>query len=508
MSAPLFHLDAGRQESLQCQLREQIAHAILEGHLPLDEALPSSRRLSRELGVARNTVMLAYEQLLDDGYLVARERSGYFVNPDILDGRVQTAPDTADTSPPDELDWDSLLTMKPSNQRTITKPRDWLRYDYPFLYGQLDPGLFPFQHWRECSRDSVSVPAVRHWSSDHLSEDDPLLIEQIHQRLLPRRGVWARPEEILITVGAQQALWITTMLTLGPERRLAMENPGYVDMVNIARTFTDQITAIDVDDLGLPPDDRLEGCNLAYVTPSHQSPTGVTMPMERRRMLLERAARHDLLIIEDDYESETNFADNPTPALKSLDTEGRVIYIGSLSKTLAPGLRLGYMVAPPALIREARALRRLMLRHPATNNQRAVALFLDRGYHDALLRQLRQTYQRRWQIMREALDKHLPDLRTGSTFGGSCFWLEGPENLDASYLCQLAREHSILIEPGDLHYLEGNHQHVFRMGFSAIDDARIEPGIERLATLLPQAMGTNTQDASRSTAHKPSTCPP
>lgn len=496
MSAPLFHLDASRQESLQCQLREQIARAILEGHLPLEEALPSSRRLARELGVARNTVMLAYEQLLDDGYLVARERSGYFVNPGILAGRVHNEPTTPPTPPTDELAWDSLLTMTPSHQRTITKPRDWLRYDYPFLYGQLDPALFPTQHWRECSRDSVSVPAIRYWSSDHLSEDDPLLIEQIHQRLLPRRGVWARPEEILITVGAQQALWIAAMLILGPGRRLAMENPGYVDMVNIARTFTNDITAIDVDDHGLLPDERLQGCHLAYVTPSHQSPTGVTMPMERRRMLLERASKGNFLIIEDDYESETNFVDNPTPALKSLDNEGRVIYVGSLSKTLAPGLRLGYMVAPPALIREARALRRLMLRHPATNNQRAVALFLDRGYHDSLLRQLRQTYQRRWLIMREALDKHIPELRTRSTYGGSCFWLEGPETLDASRLCHLARDHSILIEPGDLHFLNDERHNIFRMGFSAIDDARIEPGIERLATLVPQALEAHHESIS------------
>ncbi|MGQ7247946.1 MocR-like pyridoxine biosynthesis transcription factor PdxR [Halomonas sp. V046] len=500
MTEPLFHLDATLHESLQCQLREQIARAILEGHLPPDEALPSSRRLAKELKVARNTVMLAYEQLLDDGYLIARERSGYFVNPDILDGRVRQPAGSGSalpTSAEDAVAWSTLLTMTPSRQPTITKPADWHRYDYPFLYGQLDPELFPTQHWRECSRDSTSVPAIRSWSVDHLSEDDPLLVEQIHQRLLPRRGVWARPEEILITVGAQQALWISAMLLLGPGRGFAMENPGYVDMHNIAATFTDKVEALDVDDHGLSLDKRLAHCQLAYVTPSHQSPTGVTMPLERRRQLLALASRHNFLVIEDDYESETNFVDNPTPALKSLDREGRVIYVGSLSKTLAPGLRLGYMVAPPAFIREARALRRLMLRHPATNNQRSVALFLERGYHDALLRHLRKAYQRRWLIMREALDKHLPTLVTRSTFGGSCFWLEGPPELDAARLCELAREHGILIENGDRHYFTdsvnatrpGNQPtHVFRMGFSAINEARIEPGIERLAALVPLAL--------------------
>ncbi|USZ51025.1 PLP-dependent aminotransferase family protein [Halomonas sp. DN3] len=497
MSAPLFRLDAKRQESLQCQLREQIAHAILEGHLPTGEALPSSRKLAKELGVARNTVMIAYEQLLDDGYLVARERSGYFVNPDILAGRV-TPP--ADIAPPaasatshsgTATPWDELLTMRPSRQPTIVKPANWLDYDYPFLYGQIDPNLFPTQHWRECSRDSVSVPAIRRWSADHLSEDDPLLIEQIHQRLLPRRGVWARPEEILITVGAQQALWITAMLILGAGRRFAMENPGYVDMVNIARTFTDDIVAVDVDDQGLVIDQRLADCHLAYVTPSHQSPTGVTLPLQRRRDLLDSASANNYLVIEDDYESETNFVDNPTPALKSLDSDGRVIYVGSLSKTLAPGLRLGYMVAPPAFIAEARALRRLMLRHPATNNQRSVALFLDRGYHDALLRQIRQTYQRRWLLMRDALASHLPELRIRSTFGGSCFWLEAPADTDVSLLKRLAEEHSILIENGEVHFLAPAPRPTLRLGFSAIDETRIERGIERLAALLPQARRTN-----------------
>ena len=126
-------------------------------------------------------------------------------------------------------------------------------------------------------------------------------------------------------------------------------------------------------------DDRVNDCSVVYCTPSHQSPTTATLALERRQELLRRAAMHDILVIEDDYESELNFAGMPTPALKSLDGNDRVIYVGSLSKTLAPGLRVGYMVGPPELISEARALRRLMFRHPPTNNQNAVAHFLALG---------------------------------------------------------------------------------------------------------------------------------
>ncbi|MFW3616805.1 MocR-like pyridoxine biosynthesis transcription factor PdxR [Billgrantia antri] len=487
MSQLLFHLDPDRPESLQRQLREQIARAILDGHLPLEEALPSSRKLAKELHVARNTVMLAYEQLLDDGYLLARKRSGYFVNPEILEGRAEK-PVRLNDIEAERLPWEELLTMHPSRQQTIRKPSDWHRYDYPFLYGQIDPELFPTQHWRECSRDSMSVPAIRSWAVDHLNDDDPLLIEQIHQRLLPRRGVWAKPEEILVTVGAQQALWLTCMLLLKRGRRFGMENPGYVDMYNIASTFTDDIRLLPVDEFGMRPEPDLGDCRLVYVTPSHQSPTTVTMPLGRRRTLLDMAETDNFLIVEDDYESETNYLDNPTPALKSLDRHNRVIYVGSLSKTLAPGLRLGYMVGPPALIREARALRRLMLRHPPTNNQRAVALFLDRGHHDALLRQIHQVFHARWQRMGDALARYMPHASVPSAYGGSCFWVKGPEGLNCHVLRRLAAEQSILIECGDIHFFDTPRPEYFRLGFSAIPEARIETGIERLAALIPEAM--------------------
>jgi GntR family transcriptional regulator/MocR family aminotransferase len=482
----LFHLNSALGRSIQQQLREQIATAILNGNIPLDEALPSSRKLAKQLGIGRNTVVLAYEHLLDDGYLIARERKGYFVNPDILKGSANPPESSAreedDRNP---INWDRHFKIRPSQQHNIVKPQDWQRYKYPFIYGQFDASLFPTVNWRECCRDAVSTTAVSDWAADRFDGDDPLLIEQIRTRLLPRRGVWASADEILVTVGAQQALYLIAKLLLDQGSTIGLEEPGYVDIRNIAKLNPAQLKPIPTDASGLIPDESLQGCDLVYTTPSHQCPTMVTMPLERRYELLKRADEEDFFIIEDDYECETNFDSNPIPALKSLDENNRVIYVGSLSKTLAPGLRLGYLVAPKALIKEARALRRLMVRHPATNNQRSVALFLERGYHDALVMNITRNYKTRWNAMDEALNNHLPESHTAPVFGGSCFWVEGPESLDAEQLSLRAREQSILIEPGHIHFLQQDApRNCFRLGYSSISTGLIEPGIKKLAELI------------------------
>ncbi len=485
----LFHLQPDSEFSLQKQIRAQIVTAIKNGHIPINKPLPSSRGLAKQLKVARNTVILAYEHLLEDGYLISRERSGYFVNPDILDGSVSDDVVLDTTVPANSPDWAQRMKSRPSAQQNIRKPRDWQTYPYPFAYGQLDAALFPTNNWRECCRDAVSVSAIRDWATDHFDNDDPMLIEQIHIRLLPRRGIWAQPEQILLTVGAQHALYMIVRLLLDSNSTLGLENPGYVDIRNIAMLNATNIKALPVDADGLIVDDNINDCDCLFVTPSHQSPTTVTMPIERRYELLKRAAESDIVLIEDDYESEINYATSPAPALKSLDQNDRVLYVGSLSKTLAPGLRMGYVVGPVAIINELRALRRLMLRHPAANNQRSVALFLARGYHDTLTRNLVHTYQRRSVTMQKALDRYLPYLPQPPGFGGSSCWIKGPENLDVNELRRRAGAEGILIEPGDIHFLANDPpQNYFRLGFSSIADERIEPGIKALGRLVDKLL--------------------
>ncbi len=484
MRESLFYLKRRAGVSIQASIREMLVSVILAEQLAPEQPLPSCRELARRLGVSRNTVVLAYQGLVDDGFIEARQRSGYFVNREILENPPpgRTAPETP---PADGPDWDAMLRVHPGRQPNIEKPADWQSCPYPFVYGQIDPGLFPIAAWRECTRQALGLKGIGQWTADSLHMDDPELVEQIRTRVLPRRGIWVAPDEILITLGAQNALYLLASLFVTPATTVAMEEPGYPDVRNIFALKTERIHAIPVDAGGLPVDGRLDGCDFVYVTPSHQFPTTVTMPAARREALLARAAKADFVIVEDDYEFETNYIGKPTPALKSMDRDGRVVYVGSLSKTLFPGLRLGYLVAPKPLVAEARALRRLMMRHAPNNNQRTTALFLSLGHHDALVRRLHRVYRTRWQAMGDALARHLPESAHAPGFGGTSVWVRGPKGLDAAALAGAALEEGIVIEPGHVHFMaQPRPRHFFRLGFSAIPEERIEPGIRLLAELV------------------------
>lgn len=488
MRDAIFHLHRNEKISLQAQIREMLVDAILRGQLAGGEPLPSSRKMSENLRVSRNTVVLAYQDLVDDGYLIARERSGYYVNDDIAKFVANdTRPPSAALGTPAgaEPDWAARFRIHPGRQENIRKVLDWTAYPYPFLYGQVDQQLFPLSAWRECARQALGRRAMDAWTGDRQVQDDPMLIEQIRTHILPRRGISATADEILITQGAQNALYMLAALLFKPDTVVGIENPGYLDMFNIASLRTADVYPIDVDAEGLPIDARLDACDYLYVTPSHQFPTTVTMPLHRRRALLQRASERDIVIIEDDYEFEANYVGRPTPALKSMDQDGRVVYVGSLSKSLFPGLRLGYMVAPRRLIDEARALRRLILRHPPTMVQRQTALFLALGHHDAMIHRLHRSFRERWEAMDHALQTHLPASAVRPGFGGTAFWVRGPESLDAERLAEDARAEGVLIEPGRVMWLQPDKpRNYFRLGFSSLPADRIEPGIRILSDLI------------------------
>jgi GntR family transcriptional regulator / MocR family aminotransferase len=497
----LFRRFEGRAATLQGQLRDMLVHAVMEGFLSPGEPLPSSRVLAQSLQLSRMTVTLALQALADKGLITARPRSGYFVSALLQDTYLgarhravaRQAPAAAggagtDTAPAaSSVDWAERLKLHPGGQRNIHKPSDWQQQPYPFIYGQFDPTLFPSADWRECVVESLQPRSLRRWAPDHIDRDDDSLVEQIHRRLLPARGIWAERDEILVTAGAQQATFMLATLLVGAHTHVAIEDPGYPDARNNFLLRTRHVKPLRVDDQGLPPGAGLMGCQYVYVTPSHQCPTTVTMPLERRLELLARAERDDFIVIEDDHESELNFSGHPTPALKSLDTQARVIYLGSLSKTLAHGLRLGYVVAPAHLIRELRALRRLMIRHVPTNNQQAAASFIAHGHQEAFVRRLNLAYRERARVLRLALEQHAPSLRPVSAQGGSALWTTAAAGVDTRELAQRLYLQGVVVEPGDVFFAGARMpRRYLRIGYSSIPVDRIEAGVRLIASALAE----------------------
>ncbi len=337
----------------------------------------------------------------------------------------------------------------------------------------------------------MQARSVCRWAPDQIDQDEGGLVQQIHQRLLPARGIWAERDQILITSGAQQGLFLLSELLIGRSTHVGIESPGYPDARNNFALRTPHLHGLAVDAHGLVPGPELARCNYVYVTPSHQCPTTVTMSLPRRQALLQQAEAHDFIVIEDDHESELNFSAKPTPALKSLDTAQRVVYLGSLSKTLAHGLRLGFIAAPQPLIRELRALRRLMMRHVSSNNQQAAASFIAHGFHEAYVRRLITTYRDRASTLRRALAKHAPQLEPAPSLGGSALWVTGPAGLDTSLLADRLYREGVVVEPGAVFYSTGGQVcNQMRIGYSSIAADRIDAGVRVIATALQEIQST------------------
>jgi len=481
----LFGRFDGHSRTLQGQLRDVLVHAVMEGFLSPGEVLPSSRVLARMLKLSRTTVTLALQALADKGLIVSKARSGYFVS-EQLQATYLGARQRADAAPvAGAVSWAERLKLHPSAQRNIQKSAVWQQQPYPFIYGQFDSTLFPTADWRECVLESLQSRALRRWAPDHIDRDDETLVEQIHRRLLPARGIWAEADQILVTAGAQQAIFLLATLLVGPSTVVGVEDPGYPDARNNLLLRTRHVRALRVDEQGLVPSAALAECRYVYVTPSHQCPTTVTMPLQRRLDLLAQAERDDFVVIEDDHESELNFSGKPSPSLKSLDTQARVIYLGSLSKTLAHGLRLGYVVAPAELVRELRALRRLVMRHVPTNNQQVAASFIAHGHQEAFVRRLNIAYRERAQALLAALALHAPALQPVSAQGGSALWLRAHKGVDTRELAQRLYAQGVIVESGDVFFASARRpRRHLRIGYSSIPVERIEAGVRVIAREL------------------------
>ncbi|MFZ1727969.1 MAG: PLP-dependent aminotransferase family protein [Albidovulum sp.] len=480
--AESFFLTTGFAGTLQQQIQQMVSEGIVSGRFRVGEKLPSSRKLAHRLGVSRITVTLAYTELVAGDYLTSRGRSGYYVS--------DTAPkqpdfDVSHTSAGDTVDWDHVVSRQFSRHELPAKPDDWRSYPYPFIYGQADATLFDHQNWRLCALRALGKRDFEALTVDYYERDDPMLIEYIVRNILPRRGISARPEQVLLTLGAQNALWIAAHVLLAYGRTAVIENPCYPGLRAILNQMDCSVMASDTDKEGLRPAELPQSPDVVFTTASHHCPTNATLPIERRKTLLDKAAKENFIIVEDDYEFEMSFIKAAAPALKSLDHEGRVVYAGSFSKSLFPGLRLGYLVASEAFIREARALRATVLRHPPGHIQRTVAYFLSLGHYDTLINRLNQAYKRRRTTMDDAIRAHGLVIAGQGSFGGSSFWMRAPEGVDTDILARSLRARGVLIEPGRIFFTPRTApKNYYRLAYSSIAQSRIPDGIAQIAEAI------------------------
>ena len=380
------------RRSLHAQLRE----AILTGRLAAGLRLPASRTLARALGVSRNTVVAIYDLLLAEGYVVSRTGAGTFVA--ALTARTTRAHGAREDLDPQRLA-PAWRTPLPERNPPISPPRFDLRLGSP------DAKRFPFDIWGRLNaralRTLARAPATTPEPGGRLA-----LRQAIASHVSATRAVACGPDDVVVTTGAQQAFDLLARVLLRPGDTVAFEDPGYP---RARQTFIQagaRMAFVPVDTTGLEVARIPDVARVICVTPSHQFPLGVAMSPERRQALLAHAARTDALVIEDDYDSEFRFAGRPLDALKTLDREGRVFYVGTFSKSMFPAVRLGFIVAPawarPALV----SARQIADGHGAVVVQDALAAFVAEGHLARHVRAMQRIYAQRRAAMLDALRAH------------------------------------------------------------------------------------------------------
>lgn len=458
------------------RIRRALEQELASGRHPPQRPLPGSRQLAERFEVSRTTIDAALQQLVARGQLVSRPRRGYFPAP-ASRPTSEPVPD-ADLRP---VQWaDHLVARRDPWADRLVQVTDYHRYPFPFLPGQPDPRAFPVRAWLRAASRAFDADQGGQATVDAGAGDDPSLRLAIIKEVLLPRGIDATPEEVLITNGAQQALTLLARILIGSGTRVGMENPGYVDA---ARIFVNAGADLDLLPIGpngvlLPPHPAF---SLLYVTPSHQHPTNVTTPDHRRRTIVAAAVAHDVVVIEDDFDSELRFRGEPQAPLRSLDGTGRVVHIGTFSKVLAPALRLGYVVADAELIRQLRHARYLSTKHPSGISQRTLALFIGSGEFAKQVARHRAAMRAKWDIVGEVLEAGFPWPGQPIPNGGTGWWLTGPPGYDTGQLLQRARRRGVLFQPGAAFHLgDPAPTNNLRLGLNAIPVERVQEGLERL----------------------------
>lgn len=487
----LVDLDRSAPEPLYTQFYEALRQAIVNRKLPRGTRLPSTRALANELGISRNTVTKAFDQLRSEGYVKSQIGSGTYVAERLPERHTEVhrpppgpdyslrLPDLSSRSPTlaeraDQLMGCSLSPLKNSVEQKAFRP------------GVPAFDAFPIETWSNLvSRRWRSLPP------DQLVYGDPVgyfpLREAIAGYLRTARGVRCEADHVLITSGIQQAFTLVARVLIDPDDEVCVEDPGFLRMRAAFAAVGAQLHSTPVDDEGLDLSASEDSASprMVAITPSHQYPLGVTMSLSRRQQLLEWGSNNETWILEDDYDSEFRYSGRPIAALQGMDNDGRVLYTGTFSKVLFPALRLGYLVVPPPLVEPFAKMRTVSDRCPPRVPQMILSDFINEGHFGEHLRQMRTLYAARQATLLDALEEELGSfLEINSSDAGLHLVGRLPKGVDDQAVSSRLAEHNIIALPLSFYAERFLERGGLLLGYGAVPEEKIRRKVRRMAEIL------------------------
>jgi GntR family transcriptional regulator/MocR family aminotransferase len=467
----------GDPDTRVARIYQALREAVVDGRLAAGDRVPASRDLARQLAVARGTVTAAYDRLTAEGFLESRPGSGTYVGDVSLGEPTPTRRARRGAVQPLPL-WDPV-------PMPIT-PRDRRLHD--LAIGLPDPDLFPLEVWRRLV--SAQLRRSRLEEATYGGRGSFRLQREVARFLGLSRSVVCAPDDVVVTAGAQQAIDLVCRVLVAPRAVIAMEDPGYFAVRRLFETHRAAVTGVPVDDEGLvvealPPDARV-----VYVTPSHQFPTGVQMSMARRVALLRWALEHDAVVVEDDYDSEYRYAQQPVEPLQSLDREGRVVYVGTFSKSLLPALRTGFLVPPRSLLPALREAKQVTSWEGDLTTQGALAAFLAEGHHAAHVRRATRVYRARRDVVLDGLADLDDVLRVVPSVAGlhvAARFVD--EGVDDRAVVRRAAQRGVRVEALSDHHRDQQARPGLAIGFAGVSVETLPDAMRRLRTALDDSLG-------------------